>query len=604
MFWPLDHKVICDLSQISLYRNQQHTVILIECDDLPPGFVRLNMMNASSNKKIRSSCVAIDNDVYISSTLFRENFLQCLRALNFSSSSFSHGPCCTYLVGNIETDSAYCFRSHHWPALALPWVQRCRQHGWPSEVVISDILRSGFHVVPIGSTPDSIQEWRMSFSMAEQKLVYSMNHTQFLCYGLFKIFLKEVVNLNECSPVLCSYFTKTAVFWVIQTNKSLTWTPENSLHCFWRCFKLLLYWVFIGECSNFFIPQNNMFRFKVTGSIQILLFDKLFELYCKGISGLLLSKTLRPFLSRAILYRALRVCTDESSIITNTELDISLFKEFWGYNQSLSSVVEFAALMKNLEIEISKGLAPIQKATVQCMTSEILRNTAMLKLCDVYQHKNRNKIYYKSINVSGLLRLSCTFGCTSDILYLAMYFYRTSRYEQLLNCLQKAQNRMTKPYIIYRDHVNVDMFTLNTLGVSLSHKMRNALVTDIKLYIDYIYIDEIILEQRTSNKNGNNILLIPPLVMLHMLFILNYYRLGDTVRSQQSLQDLQTLLLYDDMIYVPFPPRDISWQILGICQQICGDFVGALESYQCSLQQHPFHKIQEATLLRINTISQ
>ena len=34
--------------------------------------------------------------------------------------------------------------------------------------------------------------------------------------------------------------------------------------------------------------------------------------------------------------------------------------------------------------------------------------------------------------------------------------------------------------------------------------------------------------------------------MLHMLFVLNHHRLGDTVRSQQSLQDLHTLLLYDD----------------------------------------------------------
>ena len=60
MFWPPHHKVICDLSQISLYRIPQHTVILIECEDLPPGFTRLKLMTPSWDQDVNSSCVAID----------------------------------------------------------------------------------------------------------------------------------------------------------------------------------------------------------------------------------------------------------------------------------------------------------------------------------------------------------------------------------------------------------------------------------------------------------------------------------------------------------------------------------------------------------------
>ncbi|XP_062572702.1 uncharacterized protein LOC134234652 [Saccostrea cucullata] len=347
-----------------------------------------------------------------------------------------------------------------------------------------------------------------------------------------------------------------------------------------------------------------MFRFKLTESIQKDLFNKLYKLYRKGISSLLLSETLRPFLNQAILYRTLRVCTDESSIITNTELDISLFEEFQEFGQVVSSVLEFSALMKKIETEMNKSLTPYQEATIQFLTSEILRNTAMLKLCDVYQQKNRNKVYYTTNYVSRLLKLSCTLGCVSDIVYLALYYYKTCRFEQSLSCLQKAQDRMTNPCIIYCDHVNVHMYTRCTVGMSLNRKMRIALVLDIVLNSEYTYIDELILEQKISDENGRIALFIPPLVMLHMLFILNHHRLGDTVRSQQSLQDLHTLLLYDVGIYVPFNLRDISWQILGICQQICGDFQGALESYQHSLQQNPYHKIQEATLYRVGTITQ
>lgn len=47
-------------------------------------------------------------------------------------------------------------------------------------------------VMPIGSKlidDESELEWRLSFSLAEQQLVYLFNHTQFLCYGMLKTFL-------------------------------------------------------------------------------------------------------------------------------------------------------------------------------------------------------------------------------------------------------------------------------------------------------------------------------------------------------------------------------------------------------------------------------
>ncbi|XP_061185181.1 uncharacterized protein LOC133193236 [Saccostrea echinata] len=313
MRWPLDHKVTCELSLVSFYYQliPDTTVILMESDDLPPGFTRLNLMSPSSNTIIRSSCEAKNQKLYISSVLFRDGHLSLHKYNCPTLHTIPHGPCYTHLYEGGEIDVVWCLHSEEWPKNVLPWIQRCRQHNWPSEIVISEILIKGFHVVPIGSTPENGEEWRISFSQAEQKLIYSMNHCQFLCYGLLKIFLTEVINFQNNTPVICSYFTKTIVFWVIQTNNSLTWTPENLLYCFWACFKLLISWVRIGNCPNFFIPQNNMFRQKVTGSVQTSLFSQLYDLYCKGISCLLLSQTMRPYLSFAILNGTsiLKICT-------------------------------------------------------------------------------------------------------------------------------------------------------------------------------------------------------------------------------------------------------------------------------------------------------
>ena len=174
MFWPPDHKVICDLSQISLYRIPQHTVILMECEDLTPGFARLKMMTPSSDQNLNSSCVAIDDEMYISSLLFKARFLDFNRSSNAAlRSSIQHGSCATITyIEEIDVDNAYCFRSHHWPFVALPRIQRCQLKNWPQGSILSAIANDGCHVVPIGSLPERDNEWRISFSGAEQIIVY------------------------------------------------------------------------------------------------------------------------------------------------------------------------------------------------------------------------------------------------------------------------------------------------------------------------------------------------------------------------------------------------------------------------------------------------
>jgi hypothetical protein len=117
----------------------------------------------------------------------------------------------------------------------------------------------------------------------------------------------------------------------------------------------------------------------------------------------------------------------------------------------------------------------------------------------------------------------------------------------------------------------------------------------VKLKYDIHYIDELILEQKANE----GIILISPFVMVEMLLVLSHCRLGNRRQSLQSLTDLHNLLLFDEGRYVPTGLRDLSWQILGICQQVAGDLHGALHSYHESLRLLQLHKIQAATEKRI-----
>uniref|UniRef100_A0A8W8LWJ7 Uncharacterized protein n=1 Tax=Magallana gigas TaxID=29159 RepID=A0A8W8LWJ7_MAGGI len=48
--------------------------------------------------------------------------------------------------------------------------------------------------------------------------------------------------------------------------------------------------------------------------------------------------------------------------------------------------------------------------------------------------------------------------------------------------------------------------------------------------------------------------------------------------------------------------RDISWQILGICQEMAGNLKVALYAYMNSLEEPIVNRIRSATLQRIQSV--
>ena len=131
--------------------------------------------------------------------------------------------------------------------------------------------------------------------------------------------------------------------------------------------------------------------------------------------------------------------------------------------------------------------------------------------------------------------------------------------------------------------------------------MRHSVAYIIKLYNDVCYINELTPEQQSSSLNKKKILFIPPLVLLHMLEFL-CCRHVDPMRAQVALDDLQILVHHDQRLFLPTIYKDISWEILGICQHMTGNHQTALYSYTQSLRQIIVNKIDTATRHRIQAI--
>ncbi|XP_061165698.1 uncharacterized protein LOC133174614 [Saccostrea echinata] len=601
MSWSCKYKLITDISQYRVYNVSKHHIILIEDSDTPPGFVILRHMTSSKDSSMLSTCLfPFKCGLYISSSLWREMCLNNLARYKYfqQANCTNHGPCYNYFERTIEYDHTACFATMYWPKRLGVWVERCWRHNWPPVPVLKNILRNGCHCVPVGSKIISTSnelEWRLSFSQAEQQLVCIMNHTQFLCYGLLKIFLKEVINYRK-EPILCSYYMKTTMFWIIQLVH-VRWCPNNLLDCFWKCFKYLIHCVYRGVLPNFFIPQNNMFINKVVGDARESLLQQLYQYHRMGVSCLLLSPTLRLILEPALCRPSFVLSTAEGDFTSVKDIDKCSMTEIFRLTFSTMQLSDCYLHLKSVDTLSQLSLSPYQLLTLQYCEAETLVHFAftLANSTSCYTHK---EVYLLDRMICNLLQLASKRGSVSHLLYLALYYYRTGRYDKTLHIIYLTKQRLSQACIMYYDTSDRHRYNQAVRNLPLSRKMMKYWVDNVHLFNSIPCIKELSLEQ-----NGMLILHLSPFLTVEMLSVLSHYRLSNRSQYLQSLTDLQTLLLYDDDgTYVPLHFRDLSWQVLGICQQVVGDLQGALQSYEESLRQEPIHKIQEATHTRIRCV--
>ncbi|XP_078321400.1 uncharacterized protein LOC144621649 [Crassostrea virginica] len=453
MFWRNTHRVIWDTFQSHYYYTTKKTLIRSNSSQSPPGFTLLELLTPTTDRKIQSACVPINYRLYVSSSLFRKQ-----TQIHFFTDSTQHGPCESGEVLGKEYDLVICFSCDFWPPSVSAWIDRC--HSWPDNGIVNSIVRNGCHFVPIGNPlgQHEHEEWRIFFSQAEHQLVYKMNHCQFLIYGLLKIFLKEVINKqsNQNIELLCSYHMKTVVFWVIQQNVFPLWCPQNLLGGFWVCFKLLLKWVYEGICPNFFIPQNNMFLSKVHGSAQRTLFLQLHGLYEKGLACLLQSPSIRSYIFSALAYPTLIICIDENRLVSEVEYDVELFGEV----SLLQIRQEKHPCIKYLLIDqlVRSTLTPYQVLLLQKSTAFLLQDAAST-LHNMYSDKDFNKQVYITDRMSRhMLKLAAKFGCISDMVYIAMYCYKISRYTEALSIIENIKVKLAQPGLMYNTHVDPERY--------------------------------------------------------------------------------------------------------------------------------------------------
>lgn len=195
---------------------------------LPPVFTKLRLLH-SNDQGIFENCDEFRHVYYFSNASIKHRFLSNIL-------STVHGPCLSDNKGIYIYDLAACVHEKSWIKQATNGITRSK-NGWPDYDIKRSITKHGVLFVPIGvkGSKNEELEWRISFSIGEKLLTYTLTHTQLLCYALMKILLKDVINIDlQC---------KGYIFWLSEELSTSIWKSKNLMPCSVRCVRRLIYYV-------------------------------------------------------------------------------------------------------------------------------------------------------------------------------------------------------------------------------------------------------------------------------------------------------------------------------------------------------------------------
>ncbi|XP_060600953.1 uncharacterized protein LOC132754355 [Ruditapes philippinarum] len=225
---------------------------------------RIGITRFFNEVKISKLIKNVNNVYFLSSKLFFKK----IRPLGYFPESPNkaiftcNGPAMT--CGKLDT--VKCLEINQWPVEAITWRTRKRNNNWPSKMTLDSLEENvSCYVVPIGSksSTDEDMEWRISFTVIERHLIWSMNDTQFKCFVLLKAlnkqYLKDIVTKQN---IISSYHIKNVALWLCEESPETDWKSELLVHRVQDGLLKLAGYVEKGILPHYIVPENNLFLHK------------------------------------------------------------------------------------------------------------------------------------------------------------------------------------------------------------------------------------------------------------------------------------------------------------------------------------------------------
>ena len=134
---------------------------------------------------------------------------------------------------------------------------------------------------------------------------------------------------------------------------------------------------------------------------------------------------------------------------------MGLFFEMFANDELfLNNLFDCLEHLKKVSQIIRSPQALCQTIKLQKLTVSILQNSAFM-LHDIGTNTSEgNKQMYIADKRSCYLKLAAKFGSVDDMLYLAMYYYKTFRQREALSIIEMTKVKLAQPSLMYHRHVD------------------------------------------------------------------------------------------------------------------------------------------------------
>ncbi|KAK3082470.1 hypothetical protein FSP39_023494 [Pinctada imbricata] len=591
--------VLNEATSESIWRTfEYHTIFRTEYSS--PGFVLVKFVRSFDVSKLQMfySFVRRNTNYYIGSNSYREIWRQLVNSDKFGP----HGPCLTTSTYCVDYDFSLCLYSPFWPEQAMSFVSRSIHTGWPRQQVLKDICNEGCLLVPISSKvytnrESTDLEWRISFSLAEKRIMKSLNHCQFLTYGLLKLVYKEIfLQKIEMRDFVSSYTIKNVFFWEI-SNDPYGWTIENFLMKFMRvCYRLIIY-LRNEYCPNFFVTERDMLLGRICSLRRQKEAVMLLEHFCqKGVYLLLYSPSIGPNL-RPVLNHSTALQDLQAEQQGGFELEIDKCHLRYVLMFQSAPFRNINAAVRGLQNVVVKAInQPERNVTTKLKINDILQQIATF----CFSNYVSNRMLYRDQRIAmNILKKAQTFYCLNHILIIK-HLYKSQQYEDTIRLITNLGIDLSG--VMYEWDMRHDiLLTERQSGSSYESIIKRRMLSYVRLTNEDT-IEELKLEcseRRVSVVDPG--ISVPPLVFLNFLLLLSYNELQDRTNRNRSLRKMYSLTINLTGNHIHRTHGAISWEILGICQQLCGQRNKAFLSYINALLDEN-NDFKEATNLRLKSL--
>ncbi|KAL4218492.1 hypothetical protein ACF0H5_023226 [Mactra antiquata] len=267
------------ISDWSHWKQDEMNLLMVQDQATAPGYCLLQLLRSDvplAAEYIPNGMYCIDNRgrVIIKNTAFHQ--------INARSGMVQHGPAAMPPMrpGVREADIVSALPCLQWPIEARRWLTRDNVGGWPNAPLKSESENCGCFLVPVDSKISGLVgvEWRISTTLAERHLMFSLNTIHMKCYVMMKVLLKSYDVFRD---VISSYMCKTVLLHCVENTMVDFWQERNLIKCFDKMLCVLYNFIAHVQCPHFIIPENNL----MAGKISPLQQQRLLEVLARIIKS-------------------------------------------------------------------------------------------------------------------------------------------------------------------------------------------------------------------------------------------------------------------------------------------------------------------------------